>query len=221
MLNRWARYWPILDFINLKNPSNILEIGSGSYGLAEYTKQNIVGCDLTFPTVPLPNITPVYASCVDLPFASDTFELVVSSDMLEHIPKNDREIAIREMLRVSSRYVIIGCPCGDRARKWDYILFQCYKKMKRSAPDWLLEHVQAEFPEKEDICSLLKKQSGGYVVKNNENILLHYLIMRGEMNNKIERRFRTFINRRPRLSKLILMCLNFSPSYRKLFFINK
>ena len=106
----WAlRYAPILSAIRERRPQTILEVGSGPHGVAYYLRdRRVVGTDIAFGERPLPNLRAVLASAEALPFRDRAFDLVVSSDMMEHLPEQLRERAVRELLRVShgGRY---GC----------------------------------------------------------------------------------------------------------------
>lgn len=66
----------------------------------------------------------------NLPFPNDRFEVVAALDVLEHIPADEVPLACRELLRVSSRWVIARVPtahepgdcdithCTIRPRTW-------------------------------------------------------------------------------------------------------
>ena len=76
----------------------------------------------------------VLASATKLPFADGSFDLVLSSEMLEHLPTDDYRQAIAEMSRVSRRYLLISVPykevlefrtircpeCGWRGHVWGH-----------------------------------------------------------------------------------------------------
>lgn len=54
-------------------------------------------------------------SIYDLPFPDDAFELVLCTDLLEHL--DDPHAAFRELARVSRRYVLISVPYAIRIEK--------------------------------------------------------------------------------------------------------
>jgi len=220
MLNRWARYLPIIDFLKATKPEEILEVGSGSYGLAEFCQRKIVGCDICFPGAAAPNLIPLLGSCFALPFPENAFDLVVSMDMLEHLLRKDRPKAIEEFIRVSSKHIVMGFPSGKRARAWDFRLLRCCNGFGWDVPDWLIEHSRIEFPDEKEISRLLDKLGARYVVRRNENIVVHFLIMVGEMTRFTRGIFRVLIGHR-KIGSHVLRCLTFGKAYRTIFFISK
>ena len=52
----------------------------------------------------------VQASGAELPFRDDAFHTVVSSDTLEHIPRELRKQFLQELARVAKSYVIVSGP---------------------------------------------------------------------------------------------------------------
>src|SRR5436309_7252156 len=117
LLNRAARFFPILNELKAHLPQGgmILEIGSGSIGLGEFWSGAFVGCDLFFPSPPVPNMRAVQCSAHELPFADFAFDAVIVSDVMEHVRPFLREKVLREALRVARKLVVFGYPCGDAA----------------------------------------------------------------------------------------------------------
>ena len=56
----------------------------------------------------------VLGDITNSPYRYDSFDVVISSDMYEHIPKNDRLNAVAEMLRISKNFVILGAPFDSK-----------------------------------------------------------------------------------------------------------
>ncbi|WP_158793432.1 class I SAM-dependent methyltransferase [Granulicella sp. L60] len=57
-------------------------------------------------------MTPMVGSATSLPVPDKSFDVVLASDMLEHVPPTLRRQVIGEALRVARRLVIFGFPCG-------------------------------------------------------------------------------------------------------------
>ena len=89
MLNWAARYYPIVRVLKnhkLFHDASLLEIGSGSVGIGRFRPVPFVGCDISFPFEPLWPMTAVTASATQLPMNDKQFDVVLASDMLEHVP---------------------------------------------------------------------------------------------------------------------------------------
>lgn len=78
-----------------------------------------------------------------LPFNADTFDLVFSTDVLEHVPEAEAQKAIREMVRVSKKYIFctisfikavcfpeLNLHCTIRPREWWQAEFEKYRVKK-------------------------------------------------------------------------------------------
>lgn len=117
MLNWAARYYPILRALgpSFTEQDSLLEIGAGPFGIGRYRRVSFVGCDLSFPSHPRPPMLPLLASATALPFRSESFAGVVLSDVLEHIPPDQRTRVIEEALRVTQKIAIFGFPSGPTA----------------------------------------------------------------------------------------------------------
>lgn len=102
----------------------ILDAGCGDGALSEdlagLTGASIFGSDLahlraTHATERLGQRHFSQASIYDLPYRDNSFSLVVCTDLLEHL--DDPEIAMRELVRVSSAYVLVSVPWSIEIEK--------------------------------------------------------------------------------------------------------
>jgi len=71
---------------------------------------SVTALDLATPEVPDPRVTCVAGDATRLQFADASFDLVLCSEVLEHIPTPGLEQACRELVRVSRRHLLIGVP---------------------------------------------------------------------------------------------------------------
>src|ERR1700730_12807539 len=124
------RYLPIADRLREKSGS-ILEVGSGDFGITRYLKRQITGADIkqAFTNQKSPYISPVIVSGAKLPFADNSFDYVVSVDMLEHIDSKSRVRSLNEMLRIAKKGVFIAVPAGEYSETQDKFLNDYYKKI--------------------------------------------------------------------------------------------
>lgn len=221
MLNRAARFFPILQELKRQFPAEgeLLEVGSGSLGLGEFWNRSFVGCDVNFPVRPVNHMRAVACSGVQLPFADRTFDAVVVSDVMEHVPPALRRTVVNEALRVSRKLVVFGYPCGQAAYALDRQLYRDYQNKQLVPPIWLEEHMLHPFPDD----SLLADVPAGWSrrVIPNESLSFHYWMMRTEMFRAWNSMFRLALRMAPRLVEKTLQLVNREPSYRKLFVLTR
>src|SRR5688572_24837144 len=103
------RYLPIVRFLKKRKLTNlkILEVGSGSYGITPYLKKEVVGVDTNFDEPEYPLLKQVKSSGKRLPFNQSEFDVVIVSDVFEHIPRNKRKEVFNECVRVAKKVLII------------------------------------------------------------------------------------------------------------------
>ena len=217
MLNWAARYFPILRVLKqhgfLKS-GTLLEIGSGPFGVGTYRKVPFTGCDIVFPCEPKWPMTPLVASAADLPLPDQSFDIVLASDVLEHVPPAFREKVIRETLRVARSLVIFGFPSGSAAHDADRDLRQFYLSRNVDVPGWLEEHMEANFPD----ASLFQNLPGWSVRQfSNESLKFHSWMMRREMNWWFVRITGRLARQFPWLLEPMLRSMDAAPSYRQIF----
>src|SRR3989344_4018605 len=218
------RYLPVVEKIKaLGSTSSIVEVGSGGLGIAPYLKRQVVGVDLSFPPPLHPLLTPVLGSATDLPFAARAFDIVVSLDMIEHIPPKLRERGIFEMLRVGKTLVCLGMPCGREAQLQDKQLEQEYKIKRGEGFDFLSEHFEYGLPTKQEILSAIEGSARKLNLQievetiGNLNLSWRLWLMRGWLaqNFLVNLFFRKFLL----LGIPAFRRLNQPPTYRQLFFV--
>jgi SAM-dependent methyltransferase len=149
-LDQALRYAPVLRFLRSHRTSHILEVGSGSSGLAAWWQGPVVGVDLRFDGESLPNLVTVEASATALPFPDRSFDAVVCTDVLEHLSADVRADAFAEMLRVSSGVVWVAFPSGPDALRADRAVGELCRILRREPPGWLEDHREFGLPERSD-----------------------------------------------------------------------
>lgn len=222
MLNWAARYYPILRVLKpqLSETGSLLEIGSGSIGIGKFRRARFVGCDIKFDFHPKAPMLPVLASATCLPFDDKSFDAVVASDVLEHVPPDQRLFVIREALRVVRKIAIFGFPSGRAASEYDLKLAESYDRTRRDRPVWLEEHMRYQpFPTK-DLFDELDHQ---WTVTSfdNENVSFHNWVMRQEMHRLGYYGFMILLAVLPRLMEYLLRRADREPYYRKIVVIQR
>lgn len=103
--------------------NRVLELGCADGRIVDRIRANYkIGID--FVINPLKNVkTKVYASNIsDLPFDDNSFDVVISSEVLEHLDTKTFHSALKEMNRVSSKHIIISVPYREQLIQ---LLSQC------------------------------------------------------------------------------------------------
>ncbi len=89
-------------------PENVLEIGIGSGIVTSALRRNVkkvVTLDID------PKLAPdICGSVIDLPFKDDSFDTILCCEVLEHLPFDRFEPALRMLRRISRRHVVISLP---------------------------------------------------------------------------------------------------------------
>jgi SAM-dependent methyltransferase len=228
--HRWhpevaLRYLPIVSEIKMiaKN-TKVLDVGSGGLGIAPYLKQKVVGLDKDFHPPYHKLLNKIKGNALRLPFKDRSFDVVITVDMLEHLPKSDRQKAISEMIRVAEKYVIIAVPCGKLAEDQDKRLNLLHLDKFGKEHHFLTEQTGFHLPEEKDIVDNIKvglnniNFDGELRIKNNENLGLRYFLMRGWITKSfiIEIIFRKIFL----LFIPFFLLLNHKPVYRKIFILS-
>jgi ubiquinone/menaquinone biosynthesis C-methylase UbiE len=115
--SRFLSYWHQIDAIWSLQPQNVLEIGVGNSLVAGYLKRrgiNIVTLDIDASLCP-----DSVGSVLQIPFPDGAFAAVACFEVLEHLPYQVFPVALGELYRVSSEYVIISVPDHTRAYRFN------------------------------------------------------------------------------------------------------
>ena len=163
-------------------------------------------------------MAPLVASAANLPLDDQSFDVVLALDVLEHIPPEIRTKVILESLRVARKLVIFGFPSGAAAHKADEELKSVYLRKGIPVPNWLEEHMFADFPE----ADLFQGHSGWNVEQfANESIGFHSWMMRLEMGRVRMRIFHKIVMTFPKVLEWPLSLADGEPSYRQVFVLSR
>lgn len=218
------RYLPIADEIKKYDTiTDILEVGSGGLGIAPYLNKVVTGIDTSFKPPYHPKLIKIKGSVLKLPFEDQSYDCVISADLIEHLAPQIRSKAINEMMRVAKDLIIISVPCGKLSYIQDLELSNYYKKIFNTKYDFFQQHCKFGLPEKKEILDKIRYASKLYkrklkiIIKGNENLaiqkfLMHGWITKNPIKNIIFRKF--FLLLIP-----LFRFLDREPYYRQIFII--
>jgi ubiquinone/menaquinone biosynthesis C-methylase UbiE len=107
-LERFISYFYQIDLVKKLKPESILEIGIGNKTVSNYLKQNGLKADTCdFDKT----LEPDYVADIrNLPFADNSYDMILAFEILEHLPWEDVDKALNELHRVSKKYVLVSIP---------------------------------------------------------------------------------------------------------------
>jgi SAM-dependent methyltransferase len=112
--DRYSRYGAIVRALRATlgdGPLRVLDVGDGAGYLSAFDPGvEAVSVDLAPTTDPLPGTVRLAADGTRLPFPDASFDAVVSSDALEHVPPALRDGFLGELARVSRDLVLVAAP---------------------------------------------------------------------------------------------------------------
>ncbi len=181
MINFAVRYQPVLQELQRDHVQNVLEVGSGPEGLALFWRGRVTGADILFKRRPLHY--PLNASALALPFASQSWPVVVSCDTLEHIPPPLRRAMVRELARVTQRKLLLAFPTGKAAT-------ECYaalgRDIKKPHPAWLSEHLLLGLPDAAQTIEWLREAGWRVQLRRYESAAAHQKLMYWESKKSVQ-----------------------------------
>lgn len=155
------------------NDLTILDAGCGENGVANFvSKGKFTGVDLHPPGFRREGLAFVQASILSLPFPQDSFVIATSVDVLEHLSPEARCIAIRELVRVAKKGVLVAFPCGHKARELDERFYGRLTNGAKVIPEWLTEHMKFQYPDIDSVRHTIESEAleRGFHIK----VRVHY-----------------------------------------------
>ena len=105
---RFVSYWHQINEVTLLNPKEVLEIGIGNKFFTNYLMDR--GYKITTLDIDHLLEPDIVGNILTLPFFNNSFQIVSSFEVLEHLPYSNFQVALRELNRVSSSHIILSLP---------------------------------------------------------------------------------------------------------------
>lgn len=179
------RYLPVVRVLKETGARKVLEAGSGDLGLTPYSKDfELTGLDRSFQHEN-PLMTQVTGSVTGIPFDDRSFDAVISVDSLEHVPPENREDAVREILRTAHRLAVIAVPSGAGAEAQDRFLAERYLQVRGEEYPFFQDHLKYGLPRDDELEQMVTRalrglgRQGGITLQKNANLRLRALLMKG------------------------------------------
>src|SRR5215208_1722042 len=166
-LDTALRYGAVIDLVRpLYRPGiDILEVGSGSGGVTDFLAVPVVGVDSAFERTAdraTAHLTPVEAQADALPFDDASFDVVLSVEMLEHIPAGRRDAVLSELFRVvrPGGRVVVTFPADAAAARLDRELNDRFRRRYGTDHPWVAEHIREGVPSTVEVVARIRRLIG-------------------------------------------------------------
>lgn len=105
----------------------VLDVGCGDGSLTNMLDGNyyVVGYDGSFEALKHVQRDKVRGDCGSLPFMEKSFDLVLNSQVLEHLAFDKLKNTVSELTRVTKNYLVIGVPYRDNIKETNIKCTSC------------------------------------------------------------------------------------------------
>ena len=153
---------------NLGDEGGHLAVSSDFFSSEKHRPVKITSTDLRHCDHP----DHIPGNALSLPFPDSSFEMVVSLDVLEHIPPQSRRQFLGELDRVSSEWIILGAPFSSpEVEKAESAL------VSELGLHFLDEHSELGLPDESLVTEFFKSGKGRNILRFENGSLLHWFRM--------------------------------------------
>ena len=154
-----------------KRSLSILDVGGRGGQLQEFlSSSSLVVLDIRAPTPSEPPY--VVGDITRAPFADNSFDIVVASDVLEHVEPKLRKRFLSEILRLSDGYVILGGPFQSPEVAFaERLVNDLHVSLRDEEHPWLMEHLEYGLPRENELASFLKQRRTSFRRMTTNNLI--------------------------------------------------
>jgi len=206
----WARLYVLKKYLKNVDPEKnkkIIDVGAGTGRLELALKRTDIHLydhnaeSIEYARKYFPNTT--VGTGTKINFDDNSFDYAISIHTLEHIPEDERENFLMELIRISKYGVYLHFPEGNYTELLCKNYLNALEKNGKEPNHWTVEHLEMGLPKKETVEKMLSKQ---------KKIIFSYKYIR---NYKIENFYLTTL----RTGKYRLLNFLLSPPFAILSFV--
>ena len=133
-----------------KDVSSIIDIGCGNGLITNELEKDydILGVDINASKLHFVRAPKIQASCDEIPKPDQSFDLVFSSEMIEHLPDDLYARTLKEFERLSRKYILLTVPNREPLHKLQVRCTHCGKMYHKNGhlQHFSLESIHELFP---------------------------------------------------------------------------
>ncbi len=155
----------------------VLDVGGSGSRLSWFMPQHT---RITILDKKLPEIETktnyIVGDAANMPFVGGQFDLVICSDMIEHVDAGTRQAVLSELFRVSRRHVILAAPFANIInQKAEEFINNQFREYTGENHPFLIEHLQKGLPDLDEIIHFMDEHSIPNIRIGEGNIYNWYL----------------------------------------------
>ena len=109
-----ARVALVLDIVHESGPRSVLDVGCGDGRITNAINAPVViGTDFSRTAMEMVERGKVVSTLPHLPFDSGSFDMVLCTEVIEHLDQETYVATVQELKRVASRHILITAPLGE------------------------------------------------------------------------------------------------------------
>ncbi len=163
-----------------------------------------------------------------LPFKDNEFDFICSFDVYEHVPRKNREIFVKEAIRVSKSGFILSAPFdnvnGDVSQA-EKSLNEYHKKLYGKDHLWLQEHIENVIPKHEELNNIIQDSNLSYTSIGLNNLstwqIMQTIYFSIELDDEIRGRVDEINRQYNKNIENFDVTSDHETAYRTLYFISK